>query len=142
VVAGFVLGIEGGQPQVRDAMTALARTATVQFDRTLTAGLAGASGTVADSLTALDRAQARARRLSDAVARGEKLVRAEDGSLVPASFYTGGPPGGTTQTAQPAVTPAALTSAFLAALDQAELRFSGDNIAKIVNRTNLGNARR
>jgi hypothetical protein len=142
VVAGFVLGIEGGRPEVRAAMTALARTATVQFDRTLTAGLAGASGTVADSLTALDRAQARARRLSDAVARGEKLVRAEDGSLVPASFYTGGPPGGAAQSAQPAVTPAALSAAFLAALDQAELRFSGDNIAKIVNRTNLGNARR
>jgi phage-related protein len=140
---GLTRGITQQAASVRAAMTALARTAAARFDETLTAGLAGVPGTVADSL------RSKRRR-----GPGPGMVQAEDGSWVPESFYDKPvtkpsqarldwlaaqkqpPP------TQPPLTPDVLTTAIVAAFDQSELRFSGDNIAKIVNRTNLANGRR
>jgi len=80
VVAGFVLGMRSGRPEVEATMTTLARAAAARFDQTLTAGLAGASGTVADSL------RSKRRR-----GPGPGMVQAEDGSWVHGASYYADP---------------------------------------------------
>jgi hypothetical protein len=83
------------------------------------------------------------------------MVQAEDGSWVHAASFYAQPVTQPSQArldwlaaqkqpppTQPPLTPDVLTTAIVAAFDQSELRFSEDNIAKIVNRTNLANGRR
>jgi len=130
-------------------MTTLARAAAARFDQTLTAGLAGVPGTVADSLTALDRAQARSRQLTGAGSPGPGWRRAEDDSWVRPGFYPEDRGGAGSQTVTFDQLVEVLSQAQRSSLEdlaevlnRAELTAKGPDLVLIVNNGNRRNERR